>query len=98
MKHIHPPWAEHYDFDKKLYWIEPLLDATEYTISSIDASGGKDGFRGGDAFPPPIKSYMYANARAISRLAALTGDTATAIDYAARADDLKVQVQKSLWS
>jgi hypothetical protein len=98
MKHIYGLWDDRYDFDKKLYWIEPLLDATEYTISSIDASGGKDGFRGGQAFRPSINSYMYANARAISRLAALTGDTATAADYAARADDLKIQVQKSLWS
>jgi hypothetical protein len=98
MKHIYGLWDDRYDFDKKLYWIEPLLDATEYTISSIDASGGKDGFRGGDAFRPSINSYMYANARAISRLAALTGDAATAADYAARADDLKAQVQKSLWS
>jgi hypothetical protein len=36
--------------------------------------------------PPSINSYMYANARAISRLAALTGDPAAAADYAARAD------------
>ena len=45
---------------------QPLLDATEYTISSIDASGGKDGFRGGDSFRPSINAYMYANARAIA--------------------------------
>lgn len=98
MKHIYALWDDHYDFDKKLYWVEPLADATEYTISSIDASGGKDGFTGGQAFRPSINSYMYANARAISRLAALTGDKATAADYAARAADLKAQVQKSLWS
>jgi hypothetical protein len=98
MKHVYALWDDHHDFDKKLYWIEPLLDATEYTISSIDASGGKDGFTGGHAFRPSINSYMYANARAISRLAALTGDAATAADYAAKADDLKAQVQNSLWS
>jgi hypothetical protein len=98
MKHIYALWDDHYDFDKKLYWVEPLADATEYTISSIDASGGQDGFTGGQAFRPSINSYMYANARAISRLAALTGDQATAADYAARADNLKTQVQKSLWS
>ncbi|CAN5503522.1 hypothetical protein BH10PSE4_BH10PSE4_14830 [soil metagenome] len=98
MKHVYALWDDHYDFDKKLYWIEPLADATEYTISSIDASGGKDGFTGGHAFRPSINSYMYANARAISRLAALTGDQVAAADYAARAEDLKVQVQRSLWS
>ena len=98
MKHIYGLWDDHYDFDKKLYWVEPLADATEYTISSIDASGGKDGFTGGQAFRPSINSYMYANARAISRLAALAGDKVAAADYAARAEDLKAQVQKSLWS
>jgi hypothetical protein len=98
MKHIYALWDDRYDFDKKLYWIEPLLDATEYTISSIDASGGKDGFTGGHAFRPSINSYMYANAKAIGRLSALVGDTATAADYEARAQSLKTEMQKSLWS
>ena len=98
MKHVYALWDDHYDFAKHLYWIEPLLDATEYTIASIDASGGKDGFTGGQAFRPSINSYMYANARAISRLATLAGDRATAATYAARADDLRRAVQASLWS
>lgn len=98
MKHIYGLWDDHYDFDKKLYWIEPLLDATEYTISSIDASGGKDGFTGGHAFRPSINSYMYANAKAISRLSAMVGDTAAAADYEARAQSLKAEMQKSLWN
>ncbi|MEO8112978.1 MAG: glycogen debranching protein, partial [Phenylobacterium sp.] len=65
MQHIYELWDDHYDFAKRLYWIEPLLDATEYTIASIDASGGKDGFTGGHAFRPSINSYMYANAQAL---------------------------------
>jgi len=98
MEHIYELWDDHYDFEKKLYWIEPLLDATEYTIASIDASGGKDGFTGGDAFRPSINSYMYANARAISRLAALQGDVKTADLYTHRAESLRNAVQQSLWS
>ncbi|MHB8286077.1 MAG: MGH1-like glycoside hydrolase domain-containing protein, partial [Caulobacteraceae bacterium] len=98
MEHIYALWDDHYDFDKKLYWIEPLLDATEYTIASIDASGGKDGFTGGEAFRPSINSYMYANARAISRLAALQGDAATAALYADKAQALRQAVEQSLWS
>lgn len=35
------------DGEKGLFWIQPLTDATEYTIASVDASGGDDGFRGG---------------------------------------------------
>ena len=98
MRHIYNLWDDHYDFSKGLYFIEPLLDATEYTISSIDASGGRDGFRGGDAFRPTINAYMYANALAISRLSALVGDIKTSTDYAARAARLKDRVQTALWN
>jgi hypothetical protein len=98
MRRIYRQWDDHFDAGRGLYWIEPLLDATEYTISSIDASGGKDGFRGGEAFRPSINAYMFDNARAISRLAALAGDGATAQDYAARAAALKAHVERDLWS
>ena len=98
MRHVYGLWDDHFDFEKGLYWIEPLLDATEYTIASIDASGGKDGFRGGDAFRPTINAYQYGNARAISRLEAFVGDRAAAADYAARAARLKAAVQRDLWN
>jgi hypothetical protein len=98
MKRIYRQWDDHYDRAKELYFIEPLLDATEYTISSIDAAGGKEGFRGGDAFRPSINSFMFANARAISRLSTLSGDSRSAQEYAARADALRGQVQNSLWN
>jgi hypothetical protein len=97
MRHIYRAWDERFDFAKGLYWIEPLLDATEYTISSIDASGGKDGFRGGDAFRPSINAYMFANARALARLAGLAGNEAMAAEFAARAAALKTRVQEALW-
>ena len=98
MRRLYSAWDDHFDATKGLYWVEPLLDATEYTISSIDASGGKDGFRGGDSFRPSINAYMYANARAIAKLAAMVGDTKGAADFAARADAIKVRVQRDLWS
>lgn len=99
MRHIYRLWDDKFDFDKGLYFIEPLLDATEYTISSIDASGGKDGFRGGDSFRPSINSYMYANARAIARLTRLAGGAeSVAKDFDARADAIKARVQADLWS
>jgi hypothetical protein len=98
MKHIYNLWDDHFDFRKGLYFIEPLLDATEYTVSSIDASSGQDGFRGGDAFRPTINSYMYANAMAISKLSELGGDKESAADYLKRAKKLKKTVQASLWN
>lgn len=97
MRHLYLAWDDHFDFTKGLYWIEPLLDATEYTISSIDASDGKDGFRGGDAFRPSINAYMFANARALSRLSALAGDGAAATDFAERAAAIKARSQAALW-
>ncbi|MFC0203996.1 MGH1-like glycoside hydrolase domain-containing protein [Novosphingobium soli] len=98
MRHVYRLWDEKFDFDKGLYFVEPLLDATEYTVSSIDASGGKDGFRGGDAFRPSVNSYMFANARALSRMAALAGDQAMAREYSARAEALRTRVLADLWN
>ena len=98
MRHVYDLWDDHFDFAKGLYWIEPLLDATEYTISSIDASGGRDGFTGGQAFRPTINAYQYGNARAIARLATLNGDGRTAEEFTRRAAALKVRLQDALWS
>jgi hypothetical protein len=98
MRHIYGLWDDHFDFTRGLYWIEPLLDATEYTIASIDASGGKDGFTGGWAYRPSINAYQYGNARAIAALLRLTGDEASARDYEARAAALRSATEASLWS
>ncbi|KAE8341560.1 hypothetical protein BDV24DRAFT_132196 [Aspergillus arachidicola] len=87
-----------YDTSKALYWIQPLTDATEYTIASIDASGGVDGFTGGNAFRPSINSYQYANALAIANLAKLLGQEDVASEYQQQATDIKETVQDNLWN
>lgn len=98
MRHIYGLWEDKFDFTKGLYFVEPLLDATEYTVSSIDASGGKDGFLGGDSFRPSMNSYMFANARAISNIAQLAGDRRLARQFADRADALQSRVLADLWN
>lgn len=98
MRHIYGLWDEKFDFTKGLYFIEPLLDATEYTVSSIEASGGKDGFRGGDSFRPSVNSYMFANARALANMAALAGDRELAEEFDARAQALRAHVLADLWN
>ncbi len=98
MVKIYNAWDDHFDQSKGLYYIEPLLDATEYTISSIDASGGQDGFRGGDAFRPSINSFMYGNALAIKNIALINQDTAMANLYVKKAVAIKNMLQKSLWN
>jgi hypothetical protein len=109
MQSIYNAWDDHFDPTRNLYWIEPLLDATEYTISSIDASGAgftntpstdqnRNGFTGGFAFRPSINSYQYANALAIARLATLANKPALALDYTHRADRLRTAVLQQLWN
>ena len=108
MRAIYDRWDDHFDRARGLYWIEPLLDATEYTIASIDASGAgftldpsadqnHNGFTGGFAFRASINSYQYANALAIARLAALAGLPELAADYSRRAADLRTAVLEQLW-
>ncbi len=98
MKSIYNQWNDHWVAEKNLYYIPAMPDATEYTIASIDASGGKDGFEGGDAFRPTINSYMYGNAMAISKIASLKGDIVTSEDYLTRAQSLKENIEKNLWN
>lgn len=109
MQYIFNEWDDHFDRTRNLYWIEPLLDATEYTISSIDASGAGftdhpssdpnyNGFTGGFAYRPSINSYQYANAMAISRLAAKAGQLEIAADYRERAERLRSAMLGQLWN
>ena len=98
MERIYQLWSDHYDSAKGLYFIEPIADATEYSIASIDASGGRDGFLHGDAFRPTINSFMFANALAISKLAALAGDTNAAEVFAAKAAAIRDAVETNLWN
>jgi hypothetical protein len=91
-------WSDHIDSSKNLYYIPAMPDATEYTIASIDASGGTGGFEGGEAFRPTINSYMYGNAVAIAQVAALKGDTKTHDEYWQKATELKSLIEKNLWN
>ncbi|KAI1752062.1 six-hairpin glycosidase [Xylaria castorea] len=99
MQTLYSHWQDtQYDASKGLFYVEPISDATEYTIASIDASCGKDGFTGGTAFRPSINTYQYGNARAIANIAELVGKGDVAADYNARAAAIKENVQNSLWN
>lgn len=109
MQYIYNQWDDHFDRTRNLYWVEPLSDATEYSIASIDASGAgftetpsKDqdhnGFSGGYAFRPSINSYQFANAQAIARIARSAGKMDVSEDYARRAEAIRKAVLEQLWN
>ncbi|KAF1844310.1 uncharacterized protein K460DRAFT_419236 [Cucurbitaria berberidis CBS 394.84] len=98
MMNVYKAWDDSFTADKGLYWVEPLRDATEYTISSIDASGGADGFRGGEAFRPSMNSYQYANAKAISALADMADMGNAGGEFGSKVPALKARVQEDLWN
>ena len=109
MRYVYNQWDDHLDRQRGLYWVEPLADATEYTIASIDASGAgfeekassdqnQNGFTRGFAFRPSINSYQYANAMAISRLTKTAGKPEVAAEYAAKAEGIRKAVLEQLWN
>lgn len=99
MTTVYDAWQDAFDSSKGLYYVEPLRDATEYTISSIDATNGQDGFTGGNSFRPSINAYQYDNALSIAKLAELKGGSVeTVTTYNQRAANIKSRVQKDLWN
>jgi hypothetical protein len=109
MQYIFNQWDDHFDRNRNLYWVEPLADATEYTIASIDGSGAgftdepsrdeaENGFTKGYAFRPSINSYQFANAQAIAAIAKLANKPEVAADYTQRAEAIRTAVLTQLWN
>ena len=86
--------TEHWDSIHKMFRWDGLHDGMEVNINSrltTDPGSGAEGYR------PTLNSYLFADARAISQVAALFGDSTKARDYADRAANLKQRVQQELW-
>jgi hypothetical protein len=109
MMYVYNGWDDHFDRARNLYWIQPIDDATEYTISSIDATGAgfvtepsknqdENGFLRGYAFRPSINVYQYANALAIARFAELDGRPELAAEYRRRGEAVRKAVLDQLWN
>lgn len=109
MQQTFDAWNDHLSPGRNLYWIEPIADATEYTISSIDASGAgfttdpstdpaNNGFLKGFSYRPSINTYQYGNAFALGNIAERLGKPALAAGYRARAAQLQQATLQSLWN
>ena len=77
-----------------LYWVYPVWDAMERTVSSKRTS---DAFHGGPGYRSSINGYMYGNALAIQEIATLAGDSSLAAEYGQKAAALKTNLQNRLW-
>jgi hypothetical protein len=87
-------WDRQFDAGLGLYWSVPVWDAMELSASSYQSS---DPYHGGAGYRPTLNAYQYGDAVAISRIARLAGDRATADTYAAKAAALRTAMQTWLW-
>ncbi|HSB53417.1 MAG TPA: discoidin domain-containing protein [Gemmatimonadales bacterium] len=86
--------TEHWDPDHRMFRWDGMHDGMETNINSRQTA---DSFAGAEGYRPTLNSYLFADARAIARAAALLGDSALASEYAGRAARLKARVQEELW-
>lgn len=95
MERQYAGWVrERFDSAHGMFRWDGMHDGMETNINSRLTDRPFDGAEG---YRPTLNSYLYADAMAISRSAALLGDLATSRDYAARAAALKRKVQQELW-
>ena len=88
-------WEErHFVPEVSLFWQTGHDDGMEYNIGSRQT---KDIVRGAPGYRPSFNAYMYADAKAIAKIAKLAGDEETANEYEAKAARIKRLVQKKLW-
>ncbi|MGA9061695.1 MAG: glycosyl hydrolase family 65 protein [Terracidiphilus sp.] len=64
----------------------------------IDDRDGMEDSIGGSGYRPTINSYMYGDAVAISKIAALNGDEVLSRQYTKKAVDLRALVESALWN
>jgi hypothetical protein len=81
-------WEEEKRLANGLFWQYDVWDGMEESIS---------GSRKHKNTRPPLNSYMYANARAIAKIARMAGKPDLAGEYENKAAKIKALVQNLLW-
>jgi hypothetical protein len=82
-------WENERLTSRGLFWQYDVRDAMEESIS---------GSRINKYLRPTINSYMFANARAIAKIAQLAGNEALDESFNAKAAELKKRVEENLWN
>ncbi|MFO0870881.1 MAG: discoidin domain-containing protein [Pirellulales bacterium] len=88
-------WEQrHFVPEVGLFWQTGHDDGMEFNINSRQT---RDILRGAPGFRPSFNAYMWADARAIARIAAVAGDAETAQRFTDKAAALRERVQRLLW-
>jgi len=82
-------WEKENRLTNGLFWQYDVRDGMEEQIS---------GGRKVKNARPTINSYMYGNARALSQIARLAGDSKASVLFRSKADTLKQLVETKLWN
>ncbi|MGZ3755076.1 MAG: MGH1-like glycoside hydrolase domain-containing protein [Mucilaginibacter sp.] len=82
-------WETDRQLPNKMFWQFDVRDAMEESIS---------GSRKDKNIRPTINSYMYGNANALAKMAAITGNDSLKVKYEHKASELKQLVQNNLWN
>ena len=95
MKRQYAGWmAERWDAEHRMFRWDGLHDGMERNINSRQTDDIDEGAIG---YRPTLNTYMFADAQAIARTAALFGDAETAREFFGRAESLRERVQGELW-
>ncbi len=81
-------WEQEKLLGDSMFWQFDVRDAMEESIS---------GSRKEKNLRPTINSYMYGNAKALSAMAAITGNASLEKVYAQKAEKIKRLTEKNLW-
>ena len=84
----------HFVADLGLFWQTGHDDGMEFNINSRQT---KDILRGAPSYRPSFNAYMWADARAISKIAQLAGRDSVAKQFAEKANDLKQRMLQRMW-
>ena len=83
--------------DKALFWQWDVSDGMELTVSGRILNQGIEKF-GVEATRPTINSYMYGDAKAISKISYLNNDIKKAEEFENKANEIKEELQRRLWN
>ena len=83
--------------NQTLFYQLDVMDGMEMTASGRILNNGVEIFQI-DATRPTINSYMFADAKAISKIATLNNDIKKAEEFGKKANKIKQELQRRLWN